>query len=122
MRSRQPLSLAVVLALATGALASASEPLTLAGGRLALGGEVSATVAPDDPAFFNYNDYQHSLQRFRLSLTGRLRMGASVALMGEVLSENLDTPRAYALYLRVRPWTARCSAPSRGGDTGPTTP
>ncbi len=68
---------------------------------------MSATVAPDDPAFFNYNDYQHSLQRFRLSLTGRLRMGASVALMGEVLSENLDTPRAYALYLRVRPWTEK---------------
>jgi hypothetical protein len=97
--------LAALVALAAAAPLGAGEPLTIAGGRLTLGGEVSATLAPDDPAFFNYNDYQHSLQRFRLSLSGRLRITDTVAVMGEVLSENLDAPRAYALYLRVRPWT-----------------
>jgi hypothetical protein len=107
MRSPASIPLAALLALGSPALGRATEPVTLAGGRLTLGGEVSATVAPDDPAFFNYNDYAHSLQRFRLSLTGRLRMGGKVALMGEVLSENLDAPRPYALYVRVRPWTEK---------------
>lgn len=98
---------ALVLASLSSANALAFEPLTLGGARLSLGAELSATLAPRDRAFFNYNDYEHSLRRVRLSVSAQIRAGEHVALLGEVLSENADTPRAYALYLRLRPWKAR---------------
>ena len=45
-----------------------SEPVALAGGRLTIGGDVSASIGPDDTGFFNYTDYEHSaLKLFRAS-------------------------------------------------------
>src|SRR4051794_11439285 len=44
-------------------------PVTLAGGRLTLGGDVSGSIAPEDTGFFNYTDYEHSaLRLFRADL------------------------------------------------------
>ena len=103
-----PARLGLVAALALSARAlPAWEPLALAGGRVTLGGELSGTLAPDDPGFFNYDDYEYSLRRFRLSLAAQVRAGDHLALLGEVLSENGHSPRAYALYLRARPWRGR---------------
>src|SRR6266550_6309568 len=57
--------LAVALGGARAAAAQAlpSEPVTLAGGRLTLSGDVSATAGSEDPGFFNYTDYEHSALR-----------------------------------------------------------
>ena len=36
-----------------------SEPVTLGGGRVVIGGDVAIGVAPEDEGFFNYSDYEH---------------------------------------------------------------
>lgn len=78
------------------------------GMKLLVGGDVSGTLAPEDRGFFNDVDYQrNALRLFRASLLAELRGGSHVALLGELRSENLDGPRAYALYLRVRPLPRR---------------
>ena len=83
-----------------------SEPLSLADGKVTIGGDVSATVGPDDTGFFNYSDYDHStLRTFRVDLTAALNVSPHLAVLSEVRTENGGLPRAYALYLRIRPWT-----------------
>jgi len=73
-----------------------------------LGGEASGAIAPVDEGFFNYTDYKRgSLRIARLSLSASWRLGGHVMFLGEVRSENLDTPRPYALYVRLRPWLDR---------------
>jgi hypothetical protein len=81
-------------------------PIETAGGTVTISGEVTATVGSrDELAYFNYTDYEHNaLRMFRLSLAGMWRPNSRVAFLTEVRSENLETPIAYALYLRVRPW------------------
>jgi hypothetical protein len=95
-----------LLAAALPALAAAEEaPPRHA---FTLGGEATATLAADDRGFFNYTDYDRSALRLvRLSLAGEARLGSHLALLGELRSENLERPHAYALYARWRPWTAR---------------
>jgi hypothetical protein len=79
-----------------------------AGVRLTFGGEVSGTLGAEDRGFFNDVDYRrNALRLFRVSLLAELRAGSHLALLGELRSENLDTPQAYGLYLRVRPLPAR---------------
>jgi hypothetical protein len=99
----------LVLLAALGGTVRADEPVTFAGGRIRLGGEASGTYStPDDRSYFNNTDYLRSnLRLFRLNLDVEAHAGAHVALVGQVRSDNLDSPRPYALYLRVRPWTAR---------------
>jgi len=98
----------LLLAAMAAASARAEEPLTLAGGRIRLGAEASGTFSGPDRAYFNYTDYGRSkLRLFRLSLDLEAQAGAHLALVGQLRSDNLDSPRPYALYLRVRPWTAR---------------
>lgn len=76
--------------------------------RLTLGGEVSLAIAPQDPTFFNYTDYEYNpLRLARLGLSGAFRVHDRLALLGEVRSDNLGTPRAHALYVRIRPWPQR---------------
>jgi hypothetical protein len=83
-------------------------PLTMADGRVVIGGDVSASTAPTDNGFFNYTDYEHTtLRLFRVTVTGSVAAGRHVTVLGEVRSENADKPRPYALYVRVRPWVAR---------------
>jgi hypothetical protein len=80
----------------------------LADGRLTVGGNISATFGPEDPGFFNYTDYEDSVLRMlRLDLTASLRASDHLSVLGELRSQNVRAPQAYALYLRIRPWTAR---------------
>jgi hypothetical protein len=97
--------LAAALLAAAGAGAETPGP---APDRLTLGGEVSLAIAPEDPTFFNYTDYDYTpLRLARLRLSGVFRLHDRLALLGEVRSDNLGTPHAHALYLRFRPWPKR---------------
>jgi hypothetical protein len=85
-----------------------SEPIVFADGRVTLGGDISWSIAPDDPGFFNYTDYDHStLRMIRLALTASVKAGRHVALLAEVRSENGERPQPYGVYLRIRPWVTR---------------
>src|SRR5262245_62745548 len=86
----------------------AEEPLTLFGGRLSLGGEMSGAYGTKDRGYFNNTDYgTNNLRLFRLDLSAEARAGAHFGAAADVRTDNLGTPRAYALYLRVRPWRDR---------------
>ncbi len=104
---RRTSALLLLAAVAAGT-ARADEPVTLAGGRIRLGGEASGTFSRPDRGYFNYTDYGRSnLRLFRLTLDVEAHAGAHLALVGQLRSDNLDVPRPYALYLRLHPWTAR---------------
>ncbi len=85
------------------------ETVSLAGGRLTVGGEVSATVAPDDDGQFNYTDYERSaLQLLRLGVTASFRPVERIALVTELRAEGDTnggpwTALPFAAYVRVRP-------------------
>jgi hypothetical protein len=69
---------------------------------------VSGTIAPQDLGWFNYTDYESStLRLFRVDLTAEARFGSFASVLFDVRSDNLGSPRVYALYLRLRPWTGR---------------
>jgi len=90
-----------------GAQALPAEPIAVAGGRVTFGGDVSATIGPKDPGFFNYTDYKHStLRMLRVDFSAAARAGNHFSLLAEVRTENLGQVRPYALYVRIRPWTA----------------
>jgi hypothetical protein len=91
-----------------GAQTLPSAPISLADGRLTIGGDVSASFGSDDPAFYNYTDYEHSLLRMlRVDLSAAVKAGSHLSLLAELQTENFDTIHPYAFYLRIRPWTAR---------------
>jgi hypothetical protein len=107
MSRRVRFGLVMTLAL-PAAPAPAADPIVLFGGRLTLGGEVNLTLAPEDDGYFNYNGYHDNiLRRARLGLAAGLRAGDHVAVVTQILSDNLASPRVYALYLRVHPWKER---------------
>ncbi len=84
-----------------------SAPVTAFDGRLVVGAEVSGSFGnSDEDAYFNYTDYEHStLRLFRAALAAAWRPNTRLALVGEVRTEDLDIVRAYAAYVRVRPWS-----------------
>jgi hypothetical protein len=85
-----------------------SEPLSFADGRVTVGGDVSVSVGPEDSGFFNYTDYEHSaLRLFHADVTTSIVMGRHFAVLGEMSTDNGDQLRAYALYVRIRPWIDR---------------
>jgi hypothetical protein len=89
-------------------VAGAEEPVSLLGGRLRLGGEVSGTIAPEDLGWFNYSDYEtSSLRLFRVDLMAEARLASVASVLFDARSDNLEAPRVYALYLRLRPWPRR---------------
>jgi hypothetical protein len=103
-----------LLLLCCGAAASAagqalpSTPLSLADGRIVLGGEASISVAPQDLGFFNYSDYEHStLRELRLGMKAIVRATDRISVLGELRSENLGHVTPFALYARVRPFPER---------------
>ena len=81
-------------------------PVSAFEGRVSIGAEVIATIGEeDDLAFFNYTDYEHNTFRmFRVGLSAEWRALERINFVAEVRSEDLDTVRAYAAYVRVRPW------------------
>jgi hypothetical protein len=84
-------------------------PLQALDGRLTVSGEVSVTAGEfDDEAFFNYTDYEHNaLRNIRAGLSGAWRPFERLAFVGELRTEDLERPRVFAAYVRVRPWPAR---------------
>ena len=101
----------VVFALSAGAAAAQvlpEAPISLAGGHIVFGAEVTATFAPEDPGFFNYTSYEFSaLRNLRLGVSGEIRANDRVQLLGEVRLDQGRMLEAYGLFLRVRPWPAR---------------
>jgi hypothetical protein len=102
-------AMVVVVPAGLGAQGLPSAPIQAAGGRVVVSAEVSAAAGPtDEGAYFNYTDYEHSaLRLFRLALSAAWRLDRRVSVLGEVRTENWDTLRTYALYVRVRPWLGR---------------
>ena len=101
----RPFVVAAALAVASGAGAETPVPPAA---RLTFGGEISASMAPPDPAFYNYTDYEYNpLRLARIGLSASWRIHDRLAVLGEVRSDNLGTPRAHAAYLRFRPWRER---------------
>jgi hypothetical protein len=106
--------LGLVLAFVIGVAASASaqivpdRPISVANGRVVLGGEVTATIAPDDPGFFNYTNYEYSaLRNFRLGVSAEIKASERLQVLGEVRLDHGDVLEAYGLYVRIRPWPSR---------------
>jgi hypothetical protein len=106
----------VVLALGCLAAAAGSvraqvlpaDPIALADGRLTISGDVAASYGSADPGFFDYTDYDHSaLRLLRINVAATLKASEHFAVLGDIQTENLEEPRPYALYLRIRPWTDR---------------
>ena len=106
---------AVFLVLCAIAPARAQElpsgPVSLAGGMVVIGADVSVAMTPQDDsdgAWFNYTDYEHNaLRLFRLGVNADVRITDRLSILTEVRSENGDELKPYALYARVRPWRDR---------------
>ena len=85
-----------------------TEPLSVADGRLVVGAEVTATVAEDDPGFFNYTDYEYSaLRNFRVSIAAEMRASQKFQVLGEIRIDHGNVFEPFALYARIRPWAGR---------------
>lgn len=80
-------------------------PISLAGGHVVLGAEAAATVAAEDPGFFNYTSYEYSaLRNVRVGLSAEVRASDYVQLLGEVRLDQGRVLEAYGVFLRIRPW------------------
>lgn len=85
-----------------------TEPVSLGGGRVVLGAEVTATMAPEDPGFFNYTDYEYStLRNLRLGVSAEVRASERLQILAELRLDHGDTFQPYGFYVRIRPWPAR---------------
>ena len=95
-----------------------SGPIRAIDGRLLVSGEVVATMSDtDNIAFFNYTDYEHNaLRLFRFSLSGAWQPVRRIAFVGELRTEDLDRPQAYAAYIRFRPWVDKAARHSSRPD------
>ncbi len=84
-------------------------PVQAFDGKVSVGAEVIATGGnADEIAFFNYTDYEHNaLRMFRVGISGMYHPASWLSFVGELRSEDLDQPTAYACYVRVRPWRDR---------------
>jgi len=72
--------------------------------RLMFGAEALASVATDDPGYFNDTSYGQSTTRLvRLRLDAELRLGGRAALLAEGRADNGEGLTVAALYLRLRP-------------------
>ncbi len=104
---------ALLLAVALARPAAAAQllpeqPISIAGGRVVLGAEVTGTFAPDDPGFYNYTSYEFSaLRNFRLGVSAEVRANDYVQVLGEVRLDRGRVFEMYGLFLRVRPWPKR---------------
>lgn len=100
--------LSIGLASSVSAQGLPSEPFTFGDGRVLVGAEVTATIAPEDPGFFNYTDYEYNaLRNFRIGVTTEVRATKRLQFLAEVRIDHLENVQAFALYARIRPWPAR---------------
>lgn len=114
-RRRACAGIVIGTVLASAAVSRAQErtplspgPIVLADGHVTIGGDVSASFGSSDPGFFDYTDYEHSaLRMLRVNVSAAVKAGDHLAVLGDLLTENFDSIRPYALYARVRPWTGR---------------
>jgi hypothetical protein len=84
------------------------EPISVFGGHLVLGAEVSATFAPEDPGFFNYTSYEFSaLRNLRMGVSAEIRANDRIQVLGEVRLDQGRLLEAYGLFVRVRPFASR---------------
>ena len=110
---RRPWVVVLVLcaARAAGAQELPSGPVSLGGGRVVIGTDVSISMTPQDDtdgAWFNYTDYEHNaLRLFRVGVNADVRLTDQISVLTEVRSENGDGLKPYALYVRIRPWRSR---------------
>jgi len=82
--------------------------VSVAGGRIVFGGEVTATVGADDPGFFNYTSYEFSgLRNLRMGLSVEMRASEHFQVLGELRFDQGRVLEAYGLFLRIRPWPSR---------------
>jgi hypothetical protein len=76
--------------------------------RLTFGAEALASIATDDPGYFNDTSYgQGAMRLVRLRLDAELRLGGRAALLAEGRADNGEGLTVAALYLRVRPVPGR---------------
>ena len=102
------MSLWCSLVLLTGGTAASAQSVSLFGGRVRFAGELSGTISPRDEGYFNYSDYGTNVLRlFRADLTLEARLARFASLLADARSDNLGSPRVYALYLRLHPWPGR---------------
>lgn len=100
--------IAIVFAEPAAAQLLPEQPLSIAGGRVVIGAEITGTFAPDDPGFYNYTSYEFSaLRNFRLGVSAELRANDYVQVLGEVRLDQGHLFEAYGLFVRVRPWPRR---------------
>jgi hypothetical protein len=99
----------LLLLLASVAPAAAQTPDAAASApRVAVSGEVTATIGSHDPGFFNYASYDYSpLRNVRVVLNSSLRVTRRFELLGQLRTDGLSHAQVSALYLRMRPWTTR---------------
>jgi hypothetical protein len=82
-----------------------SEPVTLAGGRLLLAGDASATFGSEDPGWFTYTNYETStLRRVRAGLTIEARISRRLSFLTEIRAETGVGVTPYAWFVRVTPF------------------
>jgi hypothetical protein len=80
-------------------------PVIAAGGRLAVGGEFTATYGSEDPGYFNYTDYEtNGLRRVRARLSLAVSPFPGLTLLADGQAETGSGVEAYAYYARVQPW------------------
>jgi hypothetical protein len=90
------------------AVARASDAGAAPPKRFTFGAEAVASIATDDPGYFNDTSYGQSAMRLaRLRLDAALHLGGRAALLAEGRADNGEGLTVAALYLRLRPLAER---------------
>lgn len=85
-------------------------PISVADGRLTVGGDVTLTVGSDDLGYFNYTDYDRStLRLMRFGVVASLRATPRLSFLTELRAEGDSgagewSGQTYAAYVRFQPW------------------
>jgi hypothetical protein len=85
-----------------------TEPVAIAGGRVLIGGDASATYGSEDPGWFTYTDYETSaIRRVRAGVTVEARATDRLAFLTEVRAQTGAGVFPYAWYVRFSPFASR---------------
>ena len=83
-------------------------PVTLAGGRVLVAGDASATYGSEDPGWFTYTDYETSaIRRLRAGVTVEARATERIAFLAEVRAETGVGVTPYASVRQGEPFRPR---------------